>query len=230
MRLKSILVAAVTSTLLAMPAQARDNSFYVELNHAIAGAMKVNDLEVDVGTTPNAAELFHVRGLDVGGIVGYDLGRFRVEGEVSWRKTNAESLFSVVRIPDNTALSPTSPTGNFNTVFSKISAGSLMLNGLVDVGNDDSFQAFAGGGVGLAQVKGQYSINRLGPGWIDDSSTGFAWQALAGVRYPVSNHIDMGLKYRFFNVGNVEWVDTGSRAVETRFRSHSLMFTLGYNF
>lgn len=230
MRLKSIMLAAVTSTLLAAPALARDKSVYIEIDHAIAGAMKVNDLDVDVGTTPVAARVFHVRGLDVAGIVGYDLGRFRIEGEVSWRKANAESLTSVVRIPDNTALSPTSPVGSFNTVFSKTSTGSLMLNGLVDLGSDDGFQAFAGGGVGLAQVKGQYSINRLGPGWIDDSHTGFAWQALAGVRYPVSNHIDLGLKYRFFNASGVEWVDTGSRAVATRFRSHSLMFTLGYNF
>lgn len=222
--------AVLATAFVSMPAQARDNSVYVELDHAVAGAMKINELKVDIGTTPLAARVFHQSGLDVGGVVGYDFGRFRIEGEASWRKATAESLSSVVRIPSDTPLSPTSPLGSFNTVFSKTSAASLMLNGLVDIGNDDGFQVYGGGGVGLASVKGQYSINRLGPGWIDDSDTGFAWQGLAGVRYPVGNHVDLGLKYRYFNVRNVDWVDTGGRAIRTQLHTHSLMFTVGYNF
>ncbi len=227
---KLVIGTALAAMLVAIPAQARDDSVYVELNHAIAGTMKVNEMKLDVGTTADAVQTFHNRGWDVDGIVGYDFGRFRIEGEVSWRKAKAYSLNSVVRIPSNTALSPTSPTGSFATEFSEVSAGSLMLNGLVDIGNDDSIQVFAGGGVGFAAVKGQYSINRLGPGWIDDTNTAFAWQGLVGVRYPVGNHVDLGLKYRFFNASDVDWVDTGGRAVQTDLRTQSLMFTVGYNF
>jgi OmpA-OmpF porin, OOP family len=227
---KLTIVVALIATLVAMPAQARDDAVYVELEHAIAGTMKVNHLNIDVGTTPDAAQAFHNRGWDVGGIVGYDFGRFRLEGEVSWRKAKVYALSSVVRIPSNTALSPTSPTGTFATEFSEMSAGSLMLNGLVDIGNDNSIQVYAGGGVGFAAVKGQYSINRLGPGWISDTNTAFAWQGLVGVRYPVGNRVDLGLKYRFFNASDVDWVDTGGRAIQTDLRTQSLMFTVGYNF
>ena len=32
---------------------------------------------------------------------------------------------------------------------------------------------------------------------INDASTGFAWQAIAGLRVPLSSSWDAGLKYRF---------------------------------
>ena len=48
---------------------------------------------------------------------------------------------------------------------------------------------------------------------VNDSDTGFAWQALAGVRAPLNDRIDVGLKYRFFNANSVDLVDTGGRAL-----------------
>ena len=68
------------------------------------------------------------------------------------------------------------------------------------------------------------------PAFLDDSDTGFAWQALAGVRAPLSDNWDVGLKYRFFNADKVNLVDRLGRAVDTRFRSHSIMGSLIYNF
>ena len=68
------------------------------------------------------------------------------------------------------------------------------------------------------------------PAWLADSDTGLAWQALAGVRAPISDSWDVGLKYRFFNAPNVDLVDRLGRDVSTRFRSHSLMGSLVYNF
>ena len=43
-----------------------------------------------------------------------------------------------------------------------------------------------------------------------------AWQAIAGVRYAVSPNIDLGLKYRFFNVPNLKFGDNpdqGTRSI-----------------
>src|SRR3546814_7773564 len=66
--------------------------------------------------------------------------------------------------------------------------------------------------------------------FLDDSDTGFAWQAIAGVRAPLSDNIDVGLKYRFFNADNLDLVDQAGRDVSTRFRSHSILCTLTFNF
>jgi outer membrane protein OmpA-like peptidoglycan-associated protein len=108
------------------------------------------------------------------------------------------------------------------------SALSFMVNGLLDFGDDDGLQGFVGGGVGVARVDVQSTF--AAPSFLDDSDTGFAWQALAGVRAPLSDSWDVGLKYRFFNADKVNLVDRLGRAVDTRFRSHSLMGSLIYNF
>ena len=121
-------------------------------------------------------------------------------------------------------------TGSFNYVAGDTTALSFMLNGLLDFGDDNGLQGFVGGGVGVARVEFKDSINSVGPGFLNDSDTGFAYQALAGVRAPISDHWDVGIKYRFFNVNNVDIVDTAGRAISTRWRSHSLMGSFIYNF
>ncbi|WP_159983810.1 outer membrane protein, partial [Novosphingobium sp. 18050] len=97
---------------------------------------------------------------------------------------------------------------------------SFMVNGLLDFGPDDGLQGFVGGGAGVARVHADV---------IDDSDSGFAWQAIAGIRAPLSSHIDVGLKYRFMNVANVDLVSPAGDSIGTRWRSHSLMGTLAYN-
>src|SRR3546814_6065342 len=89
---------------------------------------------------------------------------------------------------------------------------------LLDFGDDDGLQGFVGGGAGVARVSVEPVF--AGP-FLDDSDTGFAWQAIAGVRAPLSDNIDVGLKYRFFNADNLDLVDQAGRDVSTRFRSHS---------
>ncbi|MFC0687154.1 outer membrane protein, partial [Novosphingobium clariflavum] len=97
----------------------------------------------------------------------------------------------------------------------------FMVNGLLDFGPDDGLQGFVGGGAG---------VGRVDVDAIDDSDTGFAWQAIAGIRAPISSHVDVGLKYRFMNVDNVKLVGDDGSSYKTRWRSHSLMGTLAYNF
>jgi OmpA-OmpF porin, OOP family len=226
---KLVLGMALATTALASPALARDNSWYIE---ADAGAMIVEDSSFDIGTTVDAATVDHDYGYDMGGIIGYDFGGFRLEAEASYREADPENLVTTVRIPAVAPLSIAVPgsIGTFNYVAGDVNALSFMVNGMLDFGEDDGLQGFIGGGVGVARVNHHYSVNRLGPGWLNDSDTGFAWQAIAGVRAPISDSWDVGLKYRFFNVDNVDLVDTAGRANSTRFRSHSLLGTLTYNF
>ncbi|HUD29661.1 MAG TPA: outer membrane beta-barrel protein, partial [Novosphingobium sp.] len=84
---------------------------------------------------------------------------------------------------------------------------SFMVNGLLDFGPDDGLQGFVGGGAGVGRVHADL---------IDDSDTGFAWQAIAGIRAPLSSHWDVGLKYRFMNVDNVDLVGPAGDSISTR--------------
>ena len=237
---KLILGAILASTALASPALARDDSWYVEID---GGVVFVDDMHFVVPTDSNAfqrvagSEVADIRtktGYDVGTMVGYDFGGFRLEGEVSYRRAEIQQINSNLgRVGVHPVTLP----------FGKVTSFSGMLNGYVETGDDDGLQLFLGGGVGYGRVKVQAS-GRPAPNYlitIDDKDDGFAWQLLAGARIPVTDHIDLGLKYRFFNPAHVDVplhltssggtaAVTTSSTVRTRWQSHSALVTLGYNF
>ncbi len=212
---------ALASTALASPALARDDQWYVGVD---GGVMIVEDKNIKAGDATVVESGFD-KGFDFGGVVGYDFGGFRLESEVSYRQANINDHTLTLPAP----LSGLNGTYDDDLAFGKASALSFMVNGLFDFGDDDGLQGFVGGGVGVARV--DLSDYGAGPATLlDDSDTGFAWQALAGIRAPLSDSWDVGLKYRFFNAPNVNLVTTPGIGVETRYRSHSLMGSLVYNF
>ena len=223
---KVAIAMALASTAIATPALARDDAWYVGVE---GGAMIVEDFDLDIGANNNAATVNHDYGYDFDAIVGYDFGAFRAEAEVGYKGADLDSFSSTIGTPagPNAVLVP---AGNFNAVGGKSTALSFMINGMLDFGDDDGLQGFVGGGAGIARVKADnYTIAANG-GFLDDSDSGFAWQAIAGVRAPLTDNIDVGLKYRFFNADKVDLVDAAGRDVRTRFRSHSILGGVTYNF
>ncbi len=221
---KLALGLALASTALASPSMARDGSWYVGVD---GGAMLVEDLDLDIGATPIEATANTNTGYDFGAVVGYDFGGFRLEAETSYRETDLTSVTgSTPFLP--IASNPLSTVAGSYASAGDANALSFMVNGMLDFGEDDGIQGFVGAGVGVARVDVHNVVSA--PTWLDDSDTGLAWQAIAGVRAPLSDSWDVGLKYRFFNVANVDLVDVRGRDVSTRFRSHSLMGSLVYNF
>jgi outer membrane protein OmpA-like peptidoglycan-associated protein len=106
-----------------------------------------------------------------------------------------------------------------------------MINAMLDFGEDDGISGFIGGGAGLARVDFSELRAFANQGaFLDDSDTNFAWQAVAGVRAALTPNIDVHLRYRFFNVENVQTVGFNGNDVEGRFRSHSLLGGITFNF
>src|SRR3546814_13912844 len=106
-----------------------------------------------------------------------------------------------------------------------------MVNGMLDIGDDDGLQGFIGGGIGYAKIKANNwrRFDNAAP-FLDDSDSRLAWQAIAGVRAPLTENIDVQLKYRFFNVADLEYVAFTGAPAEYRFRSHSLLGGIVFNF
>jgi outer membrane protein OmpA-like peptidoglycan-associated protein/opacity protein-like surface antigen len=226
---KLAIAVALASTALATPALARDKAWYVGVE---GGAMIVEDIHFDIGTTPDAMQIDHNYGYDVGGTVGYDFGVFRIETEVAYKSANVDAIRSSLRIPAFNAAGGlvSSNPGSYSYAGGKTTALSFMLNGMLDFGDDDGLQGFVGGGVGVARVKAdKYALNTYGS-FLNDSDTVFAWQAIAGIRAPITDRIDASLKYRFFNADNVKLVDVTGRTLDGRFRSHSIMGGFTMNF
>jgi OmpA-OmpF porin, OOP family len=223
---KMAIAVALASTAIATPALARNDAWYIGVE---GGAMIVEDIKLDIGVLPSAASVDHRVGYDVDGIIGYDFGAFRMEAEVGYKQAQVNGYTSSTTTRRGTGFT-NAPAGQYLGAAGRTSALSFMLNGLLDFGDDDALSGFVGGGVGVARVKhSNYSINPAG-NFLDDSDTGFAYQVLAGIRAPLTSNIDVGLKYRFFNVDGVDTVDLLGRANRGRFRSHSLLGSFIYNF
>ena len=241
---KFAVALALTTTALAGPAVARDKAWYVGLE---AGASLVQNQLFDIARpgTPvvvvdDGIRVRHEIGYAVGGNIGYDFGGFRAEFEVGYKDSNLDQTTIEQAIP---AIPVSVSYGVGATVVPKLGVNttaadgnarvlSFMANGLFDFGGKDKdVGAYLGGGAGIARVQHyQYQNAKFGPAFINDSDTGIAWQILAGVYKPLSDHVDVGLKYRFFNVPGVDTFTTNGLATSTRYRSHSVMATLTYNF
>ena len=219
---KLILLSAVASAALATPALARDKQWYIEGD---AGATIVENFDVvdTSGPTPTPVGTIDTKtGYDFGGIVGYDFGLLRLEAEASYRRAAVKDTTSITRTGSNT------PTAVAPVYSGKVDSLSFMANALLDVGPDDGLQGFIGGGVGVA--RGGIKLVDNATTLVDDSDSRFAWQLIAGVRVPVSSHVDLGLKYRFFNQEKLRLVDANTDPYTAKPRSHSLLATLTYNF
>ena len=226
---KLAIAVALASTALATPAVARDNSAYVGLE---GGVLWVEDMDLDYEDNTgfelgDALTVRHKAGLDVDVIAGYDFGMIRGEIELAYKRASLNEASAQQLFPG-----PGSPGDNFET-DGRARATSVMLNALLDFGNEDGLSGYAGAGVGLAEVKYRADVEILNFGF-SDSYSGLAWQGILGARYAVSPNIDVGLKYRFFNVPNVKFSDDEDSPTDFRlkgkWRSHSLLASLIYNF
>ena len=221
---KLAIAAALATTILATPAVARDNSFYIA---AEGGVMKVDDIEFDYRdpliAIDDAYQLDHKMGWDFDFLVGYDFGMIRAEAEFGYKRATVDEV-------DVAPLILGEPVGATFDADGHSSALSVMLNALLDFG-DEGFGGYVGAGVGAARIKNNFDIDA-----IDRSFSGsrgrFALQGIAGVRLAVSENVDVGLKYRYFHVSGIDY-DVENPVFEIndgRWRSHSLLLSLIYNF
>ena len=225
---KLAIAVALASTALATPAVARDDSAYVGLE---GGVLWVEDMDVDFRDETgfelaDAFTLRHKAGFDIGLIAGYDFGMIRAELELAYKRASLNEASASQLFPG-----PGSPGDNFEA-DGRARTTSGMINALLDFGNEDGLSGYAGAGIGLAQVRYSADIDTLGYDF-SDSYSGLAWQGILGARYAVSPNLDLGLKYRFFNVPNVKFTDNDDlldSRLKGKWRSHSLLASVIYNF
>lgn len=223
MRILAI-AAALSSTLLATPALARDGALYMG---GEIGAIFVDDTDIDIGATDNAVTVSHDMGYDAALVFGYDFGSFRLEAEASHKKAGLDSYNTAIRLPLDPPVFPTEGDANGSS-----SALSFMLNGMLDFGDDDGTSFFVGGGAGVAFVKASnYRNQPTATPFLDGSDDWrLAWQLFGGVRHAISDNVDLSLRYRFFNTGRAETVAFNGAQSDFRMRSHSLLAGVTFNF
>lgn len=96
---------------------------------------------------------------------------FRVEGELARRENEFESFPGEAR------------------------ATSLMLNAFYDFHREGRIRPYVGVGVGGANIEAEGGV---GPISFDDDDTVFAYQALVGVAFEITEQLDLDVGYRYF--------------------------------
>lgn len=221
------LVLAGTAALIAVPAQARDGQVYIGVDGGLSIADEVDVDLADTDPQINAAFADTNVGIDTALVVGYDFGAFRLEAEGGYKQNGYDSL----TVLNSGILSGnlTVPGGTVVENEEDLSIWSGMLNGLIEFGKDDGLQIFAGGGAGFANVSLPVEVAGVGT-VVDDNKTDFAWQLLGGLRFAVTDNLDLGLKYRYFVIDEFELEAANGRPIEVDYQAHSVLASLVYNF
>ncbi|PCI40271.1 MAG: hypothetical protein COB46_07300 [Rhodospirillaceae bacterium] len=108
-------------------------------------------------------------------------------------------------------------------------ATSLMINVIYDVDVDLPITPYVGIGLGLAQIK-MDGASPFGGSSINDSDTVGAFQAIAGVRYALTDQVDVFGDYRYFKTADAGLVTRGGVATSMDFSTHSGLLGLRYSF
>lgn len=231
--MRTFLLAAVAAAAIATPALAQSGP-YVGLE---GGILFPRDTDVDADVTytdpllgtvtfDNAIDLDYKKGYDVDAILGYDLGMFRVEGELGYKRAKLDEFqYDQDFIDAYQDATGVDLTGVDFDLGGHVSVLSGMVNGLVDF-DVGGARIYGGGGFGRASVK-----------LLGDKDSAWAYQLIAGVGVPISSGLEAGLKYRYFRTGSLHFEDNGTLtdadflfSNDSKFSSHSILASLIYNF
>jgi OmpA-OmpF porin, OOP family len=249
MRLKLLAGAAVATVFAASGALAQDTGWYGAIDvgghhqRGLESAFVSPNLPFLVGDGLN----FRVRDIDYAGFVrlGYRITpNFRLELEGGYRHGSLQSVtdFNGPHLDFDLCGMGSTEDNCVGKPQGTVNAWTGMLNGLIDILPAARLDPFIGGGVGANHVKVRADGAFVGTalegtlhGNVDDSSTKFAYQGIAGVAFRASERLNVDLTYRYLSGQRVNFLvvdqtDQKSAVVSGRYRDQSLTLGLRYSF
>ncbi len=211
------LTTAVLVSLLSSGASAKDAFSpgpYIQLD---AGLAIVGDSDVSFGGV--SGEVKFDPGFAVGGAVGYRFEEWlRVEVNLSYRQADIDKL---------TALGYTLRGAGDASAFA------TLANLYIDFKPRSPVTPYVGAGIGVANidVDSNSSANVL---IVNDDSTEFAWNVMAGAAWSVTDDVVLSLGYRYLGTTDAKLdftvVGVGTGTMDAEFGVHEVMFGARYNF
>lgn len=211
------LLSALSIAALQSKATAEENGPYVSLLGGV-NLLHTNEFEVRAsdpvaaGFSSMLSTMHFDAGPMVGGAIGYEMGDFSVEGELSARRGKIDKQ----ELP-------------FGTIDQEgyAQAIALMGNGVYRMSNSSAFTPYLGVGAGVAFL----SVRVTTPGAPETrtNDTVAAAQAFAGVSMAITEKADLGLEYRYFAAQRPNYeVDIGS--ADLGFNSSNVLLRLNWRF
>ena len=162
-------------------------------------------------------------GIAVGGAVGYDFGLVRLEGEMSWRGAEIDSITDKV-------------TGQrFGSVDGDVGVFAVMANAFVDIHNDSPVTPYLGGGIGIGflYLDDTSGINWEGyrvPLYSEGDDAVFAYQVGAGVEIALNRQVSLDVGYRYFGTTEATIDDEWPITTKMKFESHNVLLGVRVKF
>jgi opacity protein-like surface antigen len=202
-----ILTAIFALVFITTSAQAADKGMYVSGNLGVSILSDADNEALGI-----VIESSYDPGFNIGGAIGYNYGSVRAEGEIIYRRNDADEL---------------SVFGLSAPADGEVSAISFMVNGYYDFHSaNSSMVPYLGGGLGAASV--DLDISALGVPLGDDSATVFAYQFMAGLGFNISPTTTLTAGYRYFATSDPEFTDPTGIKFDSEYQSHE--FTFGARF
>lgn len=160
-------------------------------------------------------------GIYVGGTGGYDFGFLRVEGELSYRNANLDTV--------------TDAGGNrFRNVDGNLGAFAAMVNAFFDLRNASPVTPYVGGGIGfatlhLSKTTAFDSSGTFGILYDDSDDTVFASQVGAGMDIAINSRYSLDVGYRYFVTDKAK-LDGDFTTTNLRLESHNAMVGFKFKF
>jgi OmpA-OmpF porin, OOP family len=227
---KPVVAAAVIAVGLAIPARAQVNiaspapmplpwpaGFYVGAEggwtdlRTARNAVDVASQGPDIGQSAVSFENFSA-GFNAGGRAGYQWGPWRLEAAIDYRRNNTIGL-QMVR--------PVNRPGR--AAGAERHSVSEMVNAIYDFDLGLPVTPHLGGGFGAAEVTRNLS-NIFGG--THDTVTVFAYQGLAGIRYPISPALALDIDYRYFATADTNFISTNPDLIKSNYRTHNVVVSL----
>ncbi|MXO94533.1 OmpA family protein [Erythrobacter arachoides] len=221
----------VAAAALAAPAMARDGEVYLG---ADVGVVFPDDFDTDIDGALDAATTENREGWELAGILGYDFGFIRTELEGSYKEWDPEQITlgtSGIPLFNGVFGQPGTVIRNGSYPYGgEFRLTSVMANALLDFGGNEGIGLSVGVGGGRTYLGADTTASNSGPGYLDDEDNAWAWQGIAQARMPVTDSIDLGLKYKYFKTQEFQLTDTVGRVNEFDIATHSAILSLLINF
>jgi opacity protein-like surface antigen len=164
-------------------------------------------------------------GLNIGGTAGYDFGYVRLEGELSYKRGEFNSVTD-----------PSSGTRYVN-MDGHIGATAVMVNTFFDLHNESPITPYLGGGLGfatlnLSDAKGvDASTGALNYHVLQsDDDNVFAYQVGGGIEVGLTRCLSLDLGYRYFATSNASFHKDWPNTTDLKLQSHNAAVALRVKF
>ncbi|WP_026843284.1 outer membrane protein [Citrifermentans bremense] len=151
-------------------------------------------------------------GLNIGGTAGMDFGTVRLEGEVSYKEGNVDTIY----------FNNSPPPNRFTNTDVSLNATAFMANMFIDLHNNGPITPYLGGGIGFAILS---LDDKFGDFYIPDEEVVLAYQAGGGLEVALNRQMSLDLGYRYFRTDEANFADT-----KMRFESHNATVGLRIKF